>query len=133
MAARTPDEHLTWYVINYYCRLMTETEWLANYHYLSEENAKYRNPPKKFDDMKTSDPAALSLLADGVAVFWRRVRDRILRDHADKVVLNYCPKCGGLAKTPRAQQCQWCFHDWHPREQSSTNAATGPWRAQRDA
>jgi len=118
MAARTPDEHLTWYVITYYCRLMTETEWLATYHFLAEENAKHPNPPKKFDDMKTSDPAALSRLADGVAVFWRRVRDRILSDHADQVVLNYCPRCGGLAKTPTAQQCQWCFHDWHPREQS---------------
>jgi hypothetical protein len=29
MAARTPEDHLTWYVINYYGGLMTREEWLA--------------------------------------------------------------------------------------------------------
>jgi hypothetical protein len=28
-------------------------------------------------------------------------------------VLNCCPKCDALAKTPKARQCRYCFHDWH--------------------
>ena len=115
MAARTPDDHLTWYVVNYYDHLMTKAEWLASRHYIAEEKVKHGSPPEALDVLKTSDPEALSLLADGVDQFWRRVRDRILRDHGDRVVLNYCPRCGGLAKTPKAQQCHWCFHDWHAR------------------
>src|SRR6476646_6354720 len=107
MAASTPDGHLTWYVINYFSGLMTKTEWLAYQTFLAEGNAKATGSPDAYDHMKTSDPEALSLMADGVEVFMRRVRDRIIRDHPDWVVFNYCPRCGGLAKTPKAQQCRW--------------------------
>ena len=38
---------------------------------------------------------------------------RILRDHADEIFLNRCPKCGALAATPRARQCRRCYYTWH--------------------
>lgn len=41
-------------------------------------------------------------------------RDRVLREHAADIVLNTCPSCGQLCRTPRARQCLGCGHDWHP-------------------
>ena len=26
---------------------------------------------------------------------------------------NNCPKCGKLARTPKAKQCRYCFYNWH--------------------
>jgi len=40
MAERTPDEHLTWYVINYYGGFMTKAEWLGNYFGLNKTDVK---------------------------------------------------------------------------------------------
>jgi hypothetical protein len=119
MASSTPEGHLTWYVINYFGSLMTRAESLAYRTYLAREKAKAHSSPDLFDDMMTSDPVALSLMSDDIETFMHRVRDRILRDHPDHVVLNRCPKCGGLAMTPKAQQCRWCHHDWHRRAQGS--------------
>src|SRR6516162_7677585 len=118
MAKRTPDEHLTKYVIDYYGRLMTRAEWLAYRAFLAEGKIEHGYSPELLEDSRTDDPEAVSLMSQGVERFRRQVRDRILRDHADRVFLNYCPRCGGLATTPRAQQCCWCFHDWHRPEAS---------------
>ena len=41
-----------------------------------------------------------------------RIAERLLRDAGDKII-NNCPKCGKLARTPRAKQCRYCRHDWH--------------------
>lgn len=147
MAASTPDGHLTWYVINYF-GFMTEPEWLAYRAFsaqekakhppslleylrtnnpeayralLAEEEAEYANSPDPLEGLRTSNPEAFALMTDGREEFMRRVRDRILRDHRDKVFLNNCPRCGGLAMTPKAQQCRWCFYDWHQREQVPTS------------
>jgi hypothetical protein len=119
MGKRTAEEHLTWYVVGYYGRLMTKAEWLAYRALLAEGKVQGDYSSESVEDLRTSDPDALSLMNDGPELFMQRIRDRILRDHLDKVVFNYCPKCGGLAMTPRAQQCHWCFHDWHSHERRS--------------
>jgi hypothetical protein len=41
-----------------------------------------------------------------------KIAERLLKDSADKLI-NNCPKCGKLAKTPRAKQCRYCKHYWH--------------------
>jgi len=117
MAEITPDEHLTKYVIDYYGRLMTQAEWLAHCAFLAEAKIQQGSSPELFADVQTNDPEALSFMRDGLESFRRQVRQRILREHSDKVILNYCPRCGGLATTPRARQCRWCFHDWHGSEE----------------
>jgi len=114
MAASTPDEHLTWYVINYFGGLMTEPEWLAHRAFIGQRKAEHSDCPELMEESNTKDPDALALMSEGQQQFMRRARDRILRDHPDKVFLNNCPRCGGLAMTPTAQQCRWCFYDWHP-------------------
>ena len=60
-----------------------------------------------------NDPAVVAALAQGEDAFRTAVRDRVLRDHPEAVVR--CPKCNGVLRTPRAQQCRWCFHAWHER------------------
>lgn len=142
MGATTPDGHLTWYVINYFGGFMTKPEWLAYRAFAAQEKDKHaaarleyfrENDPElyrilaaekeqpnswdAFEDLRTSDPEALALMKDGYEQFARRVRDGILREHRDEVFLNYCPKCGGLANTPKAKQCRSCFYDWRPQTQ----------------
>src|SRR5262245_45871081 len=113
MAKRDPEEHFDRYVINYYGGLMTRAEGRAHLTFLAEAKVAHGYSPDSMADRRTKDPEALSLMHHGVQAFRRKVRERILRDHRERIFLNYCPKCGGLAKTPRARQCFWCFHDWH--------------------
>jgi hypothetical protein len=115
MAKRTPEEHLTKYVIDY-GGLMTEAEWLAYRAFLAEWKIRHGYSPDLLEDCRNQDSEALSLMRDGVESFMLRVRERILRDHQDTVGLNYCPKCSGVAKTPKARQCCWCFYDWNHDE-----------------
>ncbi|CAL2089686.1 conserved protein of unknown function [Tenacibaculum sp. 190524A02b] len=37
----------------------------------------------------------------------------ILNNYSDKIFLNNCLKCGKLARTPKAKQCQFCFYSWY--------------------
>jgi hypothetical protein len=39
--------------------------------------------------------------------------DHLLEMRRDEVLENRCKKCHRLARTPVAQQCLWCGHDWH--------------------
>jgi len=109
----TQEEHLTWYVVNHYVHLMTKAEWLANRAFLIKLKIEHGYSPESFTDLETHDPEVLVLMRDGPQLFWDRVRDRILRDRPEQVILTCCPKCGGLARTPRARQCPWCYHSWH--------------------
>jgi len=59
MAAVTPGEQLTWYVINYFGRLMTKAEWLAHHSFIAEEKARVSMSPELFADVKPSDPDVL--------------------------------------------------------------------------
>jgi hypothetical protein len=95
---------------------MTEPEWLAYRAFVVQEKEKHNPLPFKeplFPEYETRNPEAVALMTDGFEPFLCRVRDRILRDHREKVFLNNCPRCGGLAMTPKAQQCRWCSYDWH--------------------
>jgi len=49
----------------------------------------------------------------GPEAFRRRVRDRLLVDHASLIEITRCPSCQRIVKTPVARQCLWCGFDWH--------------------
>ena len=117
MAKLTPEEHLTKYVLDYYGGLMTRAEWLAYRAFLAEGKIQHGYDPELLSDLRTDDPDALTLMRQGVDSFRLNVRERILRDHRDRVFLNHCPKCGGLATTPKARQCRWCSHQWRRQEE----------------
>lgn len=60
-----------------------------------------------FTDNKTN-----YLVELGKAGMQMKIAERLVRELEDKII-NNCPKCGGLARTPRAKQCRHCGHDWH--------------------
>jgi hypothetical protein len=74
-----------------------------------------RNSPRPLSKWLSDDPEVLRLVSEGYDAFVKRTSARILRDCADKLFLNRCPKCNGLARTSTAQQCRFCGHDWHPK------------------
>jgi len=43
-----------------------------------------------------------------------RFGQRIQRDlWGGQIVINRCPRCSRIVKTPLARQCLWCGYDWH--------------------
>lgn len=52
----------------------------------------------------------------GVAQVMRSAAERVLRDNPEKAILNTCPKCRALCRTPKSQQCFDCGFDWHPSQ-----------------
>jgi hypothetical protein len=65
---------------------------------------------------QTDDPEVNAALADGPEAFRRRVCSRVLAQAGGEVFVNRCPRCNGVARTPRARQCFWCGFDWHTVE-----------------
>ena len=113
------------YVLRYYGQLMTPPERLAHRHLMGtdkvtrgrtdaaaqREVANSSHPVAR--DLLSNDPQVLQLASEGIDVFMVRTAQRILDKHSDEMVFNYCPRCGALAKTPKARQCRVCHHDWH--------------------
>lgn len=60
----------------------------------------------------TEDERNKELLKDGYEAFELAVAKRIMKDSPEKVVLNTCPKCTKLARTPKAKQCRHCGCSW---------------------
>ena len=70
---------------------------------------------KKYNAWKNEQ--ALRLIGDdleGLRSLQASVADRITTEIASgRVVVNRCPACSRIVKTPLARQCLWCGHDWH--------------------
>jgi predicted RNA-binding Zn-ribbon protein involved in translation (DUF1610 family) len=60
-----------------------------------------------FADEKTNQLVDL-----GIEKMRIRIAERLLKESGN-MVINNCPNCGKLARTPRAKQCRHCGHDWH--------------------
>ena len=112
------------YVLRYYAHLMTTKERLASRHLFGTEKATHgrtdtaaqsevRNSSHPLSELLSNDSDVLRLASDGSDVFVVRTAQRILDEHSNEIVFNYCPRCGALAKTPKARQCRFCRHDWH--------------------
>jgi hypothetical protein len=110
-------DDLAIYIINYYSHLMTLEERVARQSMIGEFKIQRATSSTMKEELRkqwiSEDPKVLELLSSGPDAFMTRVRDRVMRDHADEVFLNYCPRCGALAKTPTAKQCPKCFFSWH--------------------
>lgn len=57
---------------------------------------------------KLDRPDINAALQDGAHVFRTQVRIRPLAMSSDSIVLNRCPSCQRLARTPQARLCVWC-------------------------
>jgi len=117
------NPEIAYYVVHYHSHLMTDTEVKAQRHLFatmkatmgrSDEVAQREAQKDKIHSRMLSDePSVLNLTRDGYERFQLTAAARILRDSADKVLFNCCPRCGKLARTPTAKQCRHCGHDWH--------------------
>lgn len=110
-------DELTRYIVTNYPNLMTFKEKAAHKASFADEKAEALEPGNLQTMLRerwaSSDLEVVALLKNGREEFLRDVRDRILREHANEVFLNYCSKCGALTKSPKARQCPKCFYSWH--------------------
>ena len=116
---------LTEYIFWNYREYLTTQEQLAEKKIFFESKrrtATSRVTEKLSELSQQCDSAEVdTLLAQGVMAFRNKVRDRILSEHGDRILINRCAKCNRIVATPRAQQCLWCGYDWHqqtPLDQS---------------
>lgn len=59
-----------------------------------------------------TDEKANALAALGKEKLRSTIAERLLKDHSQEVI-NTCPRCEKLARTPLAKQCRHCGFDWH--------------------
>ena len=112
-------DELTNYIFHNYQHLMTMREHAAYRSLIGLQKIESVDDRKKGfyrQRLVSSDPEVLRLLEAGEEGFKKSVAERILRDSSDQVFLNYCARCGSLARTPEAKQCPKCFHSWHDDE-----------------
>ena len=112
------SEQLTVYLWRNYRYLLTSLESLADRALLAEAKAAHSSPEmaKRLQERwgAQNNPDVIAALADGGDTFRERVRDRMMKECRDSITLNRCPICARLVETPKARQCLWCGHDWHP-------------------
>ena len=112
------------YITNYYSNLFSTKESKAWKHWSTEyklihgtyETEEQRENRRKFNyktGWMTEDPEILELLAEGIDNFKIQTAERIINSHGEKILLNNCPKCNKLTRTPKAKQCRHCGYDWH--------------------
>ncbi len=110
------DQELVDYIINHYSNFFSLREVAAYKHAFAAEKAGNFKSQELKDkitrDLGINDKDALQLLDNGFLEFKRRSAEKILKDHHDEIVINLCPKCGRLARTPLAKQCRHCGHNW---------------------
>jgi hypothetical protein len=74
-----------------------------------------RNPDSRegyLDKADCSSELIDSITNTGLVEATRKITTEVLERYGDKIVVNRCPRCSRLAKTPKAKQCPWCFHSW---------------------
>ena len=63
------------------------------------------------DWVPTPTDSIRSLLASGMAQFRDTAARRIIAEQ--NLTIARCTNCDRIVRTPNAQQCLWCGHDWH--------------------
>jgi hypothetical protein len=109
-------DDLTHYIFHNYSGLMTLAEKLAYKNLMVER----KTDDSSSEDMKrhlrrlfqSTETEVVALLDKGGREFLIATRNRLLRDHSKEIFLNHCPKCGALARTPKACLCPTCNHTW---------------------
>ena len=111
------EREIATYVWQFHCDLFTAAEKRAyGPYYWERMRAEKHRDIVEFEWKRhriAEDAEVMALIADGVDVFHRRAAQRVVREHADEVFLNRCPRCNRVVRTPRALQCLWCGNDWH--------------------
>ncbi|HEX9062782.1 MAG TPA: hypothetical protein VF941_21640 [Clostridia bacterium] len=104
-------DELSQYIFNNYSNLLTRQENIA-WHYFLLNAKRHKDSAKRFVNTYHRQDIA-EFINCNEEEFYVSVKNRILREHPDKIHLNYCPQCGNLTRTPRAKQCLKCKFKWH--------------------
>ncbi len=56
------------------------------------------------------DKKTEKLVALGKDKLEEQIANRLLKENNG--IVNYCPKCEKIARTPKARQCRFCGHKW---------------------
>jgi hypothetical protein len=120
-----PPPSVACYLCCNYRHLMTEQERRAYWHLVGTSKAMHgrtdsasqaearKTAPPHLLELLSTDSEVLRLTIEGLDEFVERTGRRILDEYPDRVALNTCPRCGALARTPKAKQCRFCRFDWH--------------------
>lgn len=114
------------YIVDYFPRLMSKVEKQAlrqrllsfklgtpkNYN---GNTSHYERKKKLFIERLgyKDDPEFLRPFDEGYEQFILKTGKRIAVDTPTEYVINRCPSCNEIAKTPYARQCKQCKHRWH--------------------
>ena len=125
------EEILARYLFRHASHYMTDVELRADRSAVVEMKAERNEQRGSTSSARTlrekfghgDDPAVAAALADGYEAFRLRVVLRLLSEQEVVAMINRCPACGRIVRTPRARQCLWCGHDWHGRGAAASGAA----------
>ncbi len=106
------------YIFDHCWQFRSELEKKAINHYVAKlKFGKRKKLHPKLVELRdrnlTTDKNALNLLKSGYSNFIKNTATRIYNEHKHELEFNLCPKCGKIARTPKAKQCRFCSHDWH--------------------
>lgn len=105
-------------VLRYHPHLLSEFERKA----IAAFDARWRialadDPEMMLHQLKAAGvfdaPGLGAVMSRSYETFCRDIAARVLLEHATELILNRCPRCDRIVRTPKARQCLWCFHDWH--------------------
>jgi hypothetical protein len=120
------DDILTTYIWRHYTDLMTDFERQVGHAMIGRAKADSSSNPEMQALLgqrwgRTDNPAINAALHDGAQVFRRQVRDRLLDTYAGQILINRCPVCQRIVRTPKARLCVWCGHTWHEQTPPDLN------------
>jgi hypothetical protein len=111
------EKELSDYIFKYCKKIFSEEEKKANKlaSGLSKMTKEELLRIEKFGKLQfnASDEKSNQLLSNGIDNFIKKVTLRIFEEHKDELIINRCPKCSKVARTPTAKQCRFCNYDWH--------------------
>lgn len=111
------DKETAHYIFVHYFHLSDNKTKLAWKHYSS--SIKYKGATEvtlnflKQNGWITENPEIFLLLNGGIDHFEMMVAEELFLKYPDKIILNKCPNCGKLTRTPQSKQCRFCYANWH--------------------
>jgi hypothetical protein len=110
------EKELIDYIITYYSRFLSIKESTIQRHHLATVTSENADSPRLKEmiirQWGTKDSETLKLLDNGYEEFKRVTAEKIIKNHKEEVIINNCPKCSRLARTPFAKQCRHCGFNW---------------------